>query len=212
MQTHWKIQPDLKLHSLLYTLYTLFILQHGLNIFLWIFSRSSLIHKFAHFSIRVSTGHTFIIGSLVTWRLPLAMDLGTCEALGWGTVMESSDKVRPVSWGRVRGVVSAGERSLVQFRGLRSSDLTASPKYHRSNILGLWSFLMCVLVARLYPTLCESMDYSTPCSSVYGILQARILEWIATPFSRGIFPTQGLNPGLLHCNQVLYNLSYSGSP
>ena len=33
----------------------------------------------------------------------------------------------------------------------------------------------------------------------YGILQARILEWVVVPFSRGIFPTQGLNPGLQHC-------------
>ena len=29
---------------------------------------------------------------------------------------------------------------------------------------------------------------------------------------RGIFPTQGLNPGLLHCRQTLYYLSYQGSP
>ena len=32
------------------------------------------------------------------------------------------------------------------------------------------------------------------------------------PFSRGIFLTQGLNPGLLHCRQILYHLSYWGSP
>ena len=31
-----------------------------------------------------------------------------------------------------------------------------------------------------------------------GILQARIQEWVAMPSSRGIFPTQGLNPLLLH--------------
>ena len=37
-------------------------------------------------------------------------------------------------------------------------------------------------------------------SSVHGILQARILEWVAIPFSRGwIFPTQGSNLGLLNC-------------
>ena len=41
-------------------------------------------------------------------------------------------------------------------------------------------------------------------SSVHGILQVSILEWIATPVSRGIFLTQGLNPGLLHCRQILY--------
>ena len=32
---------------------------------------------------------------------------------------------------------------------------------------------------------CDSMDYSPPGSSVHGILQARILEWVAIPFSRG---------------------------
>ena len=35
------------------------------------------------------------------------------------------------------------------------------------------------------PILCESMDYSSPGSSVHGMLQARILEWVAIPFSRG---------------------------
>ena len=42
-----------------------------------------------------------------------------------------------------------------------------------------------VLVAQLCPTLCDSMDYSPPGSSVPGIFQARILEWVAIPFSRG---------------------------
>ena len=35
------------------------------------------------------------------------------------------------------------------------------------------------------PTLCNPMDDSPPGSSVHGILQARILEWVAVPFSRG---------------------------
>ena len=34
-------------------------------------------------------------------------------------------------------------------------------------------------------TLCDLMDYSPPGSSVHGILQARTLEWVAIPFSRG---------------------------
>ena len=34
-------------------------------------------------------------------------------------------------------------------------------------------------------TLCDALDYSPPGSSVHGILQARILEWVAIPFSRG---------------------------
>ena len=57
----------------------------------------------------------------------------------------------------------------------------------------------------------DPMDYT-----VYGILQARILKWVAFPFSRGSSqprdPTQGSNPGLLHCRWILYQLSYKGSP
>ena len=53
-----------------------------------------------------------------------------------------------------------------------------------------------VKVAQLCPTLCIPMDYT-----VHGILQARILEWVA-------FPTQGPNPGLPHCRRILYQLSY----
>ena len=45
---------------------------------------------------------------------------------------------------------------------------------------------------------CNPMDFSLPGSSVHGIFQARILEWIAISFFRGIFLTQGLNLCLLH--------------
>ena len=47
------------------------------------------------------------------------------------------------------------------------------------------------------PTLCDPMDCSLLGSSVHGILQARILEWIAMPTSTGILPTQGSNLRLL---------------
>ena len=40
-------------------------------------------------------------------------------------------------------------------------------------------------VAQSCPTLCDPMDCSTPGSSVHGILQARILEWVAISFFRG---------------------------
>ena len=42
-------------------------------------------------------------------------------------------------------------------------------------------------VAQLYLTLCDPVDYSPPGSSIHGILQARILEWVAISFSRGCF-------------------------
>ena len=41
------------------------------------------------------------------------------------------------------------------------------------------------LVAQTCPTLCNPMDCSLPGSSVQGVLQARILEWVAIPSSRG---------------------------
>ena len=43
---------------------------------------------------------------------------------------------------------------------------------------------VCVLVAQSRPTLCDPMDCRSPGSSVHGILQARILEWVAISFSR----------------------------
>ena len=94
-------------------------------------------------------------------------------------------------------------------------------------------------VAQSFLTLCDPMYYA-----VHGILQARVLEWVAFPFSRGssqprspslqadylpvelqgkpkntgvgslslvqgIFPTQESNQGLLHCRQILYQLSFA---
>ena len=50
---------------------------------------------------------------------------------------------------------------------------------------------VCVLVIQSCLTECHPMDCILPGSSVHGILQARILEWVAIPFSRGIFLTQG---------------------
>ena len=54
------------------------------------------------------------------------------------------------------------------------------------------------------------MDYSLPGSSLNGIFQARIMEWVAIFFSRG--SSQESNPGLLHCRQILSQLSYKVSP
>ena len=43
------------------------------------------------------------------------------------------------------------------------------------------------------PTLCDPMDHSPPGSSVHGISQAKILEWVAISFSRDL-PDPGWNP------------------
>ena len=59
-------------------------------------------------------------------------------------------------------------------------------------------------VAQSCLTLYDPMDYT-----VHGILQARIQEWVAFPFSRG--SSQGSNPSLPHCRLILYQLSHKGS-
>ena len=63
---------------------------------------------------------------------------------------------------------------------------------------------MPVKVVQSCPTLCNRIDYT-----VHGILWARILEWVTFPFSGGSFQ---VNPGLLHCRRILYQLSHKGSP
>ena len=70
----------------------------------------------------------------------------------------------------------------------------------------------CCLVTTSFLTLCDPMDSSLLGSSVHGISQAEILEWVSIFYSRGIFLTQGLNPHLL-CWQVdSLPLSHQGGP
>ena len=61
---------------------------------------------------------------------------------------------------------------------------------------------MC-LVVQLCLTLCDPTSLLSPGKNTRVGCQALL---------QGIFPTQGSNPGLLHCRQILYCLSYQGSP
>ena len=56
------------------------------------------------------------------------------------------------------------------------------------------------------------MDSNPPGSSVHGILQARILEWVASSLSRGSSWPHRSNLGLLYYRQILYRLSHQGRP
>ena len=60
----------------------------------------------------------------------------------------------------------------------------------KSSFLMPTFFFLCVC-AQLCPTFCDSMDFSPPGSSVRGIFQARILEWVAISSSRGSFWARG---------------------
>ena len=65
-----------------------------------------------------------------------------------------------------------------------------------------WGFMKVKLLSRAW------LFAPPPGSSVNGIFQARVLEWVSISFSRGIFPTQESNLGIQHCRQMLYHLSH----
>ena len=69
-----------------------------------------------------------------------------------------------------------------------------------------------VLVPQPCPTLCTLMDWSPQGPSIHGILQARILEWVAIPFSRGSSRTRDRTRVSPNCGRILYHLSQQGSP
>ena len=70
----------------------------------------------------------------------------------------------------------------------------------------------CYVVTLSFLTLCNPVDCSPPGSSAYGILQARILEWIAISFSRGSSRTRGRTCGSCICRGGSLPLSHLGRP
>ena len=73
------------------------------------------------------------------------------------------------------------------------------------------SVVLC-LVAQSCLILCDPMDCSPPGSSVHGDSPGKNTGVGCHALLQEIFPTQGSNPGLLHCRQILYQLSHQGSP
>ena len=99
----------------------------------------------------------------------------------------------------------AGEKkgdSVVEAQGLyysRSWNLKEMPL--------LLERLLLLLITESYLTLCNSMDCSPPGSSVHGDSPGKNSGGGCHALLQGIFPTQGLNTGLLHGKQILYQLS-----
>ena len=119
------------------------------------------------------------------WRCGVVLSLSppcflTCNS-GSCTPENSSYSVAPLTWPQL----STGSDNNV------SSFAPSGIKAEKSSCcycpLSAPTFLnlVCVLIAKLCPTLCDPMDCKPPSSSVHRILQARILEWVTVPFSRG---------------------------
>ena len=125
-------------------------------------------------------------GGIVVKTLPAnERDMGSIPELGKSDPPEkemathSSFLAWKISW--------RGEPGGLQSIGWKELDITKELSMHawRLNLLLSLYCNVCVLVTQSYPTLCQPMDYNPPGSSVHGILPARILEWVAIPYSRG---------------------------
>ena len=96
---------------------------------------------------------------------------------------------RPVTFGH--GMLELGQESGLRFYFCLQEDLAGWPwsgLYFSILLFGAqvpMSAGCCCLVAQLCLTLCDPVDCRLPGSCVHGILQARILEWVAISFSRG---------------------------
>ena len=130
--------------------------------------------------------------SVLAWRIPGMGEPGGLPSMGSHRVGHDWSNLAAAAF--VQGYIV----HLLRFRN-----------YH---IYANSSWKVKLLVTQLCLTLCDHMDCSPPGSFVHGILQAWILEWVTSPFFRGIFLTQGLNPGILHCRWVFYHPSHQGSP
>ena len=133
-------------------------------------------------------GMFYLMGSLIM-ALPCWLGCGQVEKIQETYVL----------WGPLSGHMLRGSIPVCRAQGI---------------LLKLWVFVVGKerkLVAQSWLTLCDPMDCSLSGSSVHGILQARVLEWVAISFSREMFLIQKLNPDLLHCRQIHYHLSHQGS-
>ena len=75
----------------------------------------------------------------------------------------------------------------------------------------------CVPVSHIYVyylciihIICDPMDCGLPGSSVHGDSPGKNTGVVCHALLQGIFPTQGSNPGLPHCRQILHHLSHQG--
>ena len=89
------------------------------------------------------------------------------------------------------------------------------PKVWSKIDLGTYMVVLCAvlcLVAQSCPTLCDPMACSPPGSSVHGDSPGKNTGVGCHALLQGIFLAQESNQGLLHCRQILYQLSYQGNP
>ena len=122
--------------------------------------------------------------SIFAWRIPWTEEPGGLQSMESQTVRNNwvTEHACTHAWFGGSGVKEGG-----------TWDFT----YMKMMLWLPYHWMECVISRFSHVWLCCSMDCSLPGSSVRGIFQAGILEWVAISSTRGIFPTQGLIPCLL---------------
>ena len=175
-----------------------------------------------------STNHLHLVGQ-VPWPCPNLVLISALVGLPWSQMVKNPCNARDL--GFIRGLGRSpggrygnplqysrlenphGQRNLVGYSPQGHKEPDTAEQLGTEHSTALIREKKCIhMCAKLCPTLCDPTDCSPPGSSVHRFLQARILEWVAIPFTGGIFLTQGSNSDLLHWRQILYHLSYQGSP
>ena len=111
----------------------------------------------------------------------------------------AQERRRQGVWGHFTGILTCvGEVNKINFPQKRQST---------PNLIKLKSFCSASKSDSVMPSLCDPTDYTSPWNSPgqnTGVGSLSLLQ--------GIFSTQGSNPGLQHCRQILYQLRHQGSP
>ena len=119
--------------------------------------------------------------SILAWRIPWTEEPGGLQSVGSQRAgCDWMINIFTFIAGEV--VISATSRLRIQPESWRSNPAEYPKVFDHLRALRA---SVCAKLLQLFLTLYDSMDCSQPGSSVHGILQARILEWVTIPFSRG---------------------------
>ena len=114
---------------------------------------------------------------------------------------------RPTMWHRDEPVWLWGLPAMLALSG-KPGSLLEPP---HSGLPALWPHPCAMLSRSVMSNSCDPMDCSLPGSSVHGDSPGKN-TWVGChDLLQGIFPTQGLNPGLSHCRWIVYHLSHQGN-
>ena len=128
---------------------------------------------------------SFPVGSVV---MNLPVNAGDTGSIPGSRKSPGEGNGYPLQYTWLENATDRGAWQTTVHRVAKESNTTATKQQHK------WTMKVKVLVVQSCPTLCNPMNCSPPGPSVHGILQARILEWVAIPFS-GDLPDSGMESG-----------------